>query len=223
MSSLNSKGRSLRRTKGISAQKAENQKRGWHAPPGQFGPVAPTFSPEVVKAHLDQQLCPWCGRGPFKVVALHVSQTHGIGRKELRDLAGLKANDSICSDEVSKHRRQLALERDAISAVHDAIASGRAVTNPANKRFTEAGRAALRESSRKQIARVNAMPVNPGPKRGGATRGEQMMKERGPCVVCGRQVPREYEHKRNTCSPECLSVRKADLMRERRKTMGPGR
>lgn len=217
MTGKESKGRSLRRTKGIAARKAENQKRGWHAPPGQYGPVAPTFSPEVVRAHIEQQLCPWCGRGPFQVVALHISQTHGIGKKELRDLAGLKSNDSICAPGYSEVRKRLAVERDAISAVHEAVREGRAVTNPKHKVFTQAGLAALRESSRRQAARINAMPFNPGPKRGGAKRGEQLMKERGPCVICGEQVPREYPHKYKTCSPKCRRELKSKNMRELRK------
>lgn len=208
--------RVLKHTRGENANKIESANRRRHPNAGAFGPQVPTFSPDYVHGYLDQQLCPWCGRGPFKVVALHVAQVHGIGRKELRDLAGLKSNDSICSKEFSDGARSRAVERNAITAVHDAISSGRATTNPPTKFYTRAGLEASREGSRRQIARVNAMSENPGPKRGGAARGKQMMKERLPCVICGSSVPRKYAHRTKTCSPECRSELKSRNLRELR-------
>jgi hypothetical protein len=63
------------------------------------------LTPEVVRQFIESQTCPWCGRGPFEVLASH-TRTHGYGRKELRALAGLALHDSICSKSVSDHRRE---------------------------------------------------------------------------------------------------------------------
>lgn len=46
---------------------------------------------------IERQICPFCGSGPFTVVAIHVSKAHGIDRLELRDLLGLTySRSSIC-------------------------------------------------------------------------------------------------------------------------------
>lgn len=49
-----------------------------------------------------RQICPFCGSGPFTVVAIHVSRVHEINRKELRDLIGVFYTESICDPFHSK-------------------------------------------------------------------------------------------------------------------------
>lgn len=61
---------------------------------------------EQVRVAIVKQLCPWCGKGPYKVVAIHTSKAHEIDAWELRERAGLTTNDSICSPEVSDQRRR---------------------------------------------------------------------------------------------------------------------
>ena len=43
-----------------------------------------------------RQVCPFCGEGPFLVVARHVYLMHGITSRELRNMLGILANESIC-------------------------------------------------------------------------------------------------------------------------------
>lgn len=71
--------------------------------------VAP--SKEALRAAIESQTCPWCGRGPFKMLASHTNREHGIDRVELRDLAGLPRRSSICSPETSEISRRALVER----------------------------------------------------------------------------------------------------------------
>lgn len=47
-------------------------------------------------------LCPYCGDGPFTVVAIHASKKHGIDRHEIRELVGVSEKTSICDPTYSE-------------------------------------------------------------------------------------------------------------------------
>lgn len=47
-------------------------------------------------------LCPFCERGPFKVVAIHTAHMHGLTAMDLRRLADLPNRASICDPEYSR-------------------------------------------------------------------------------------------------------------------------
>lgn len=55
---------------------------------------------------IKKQLCPFCGEGPFTVVAAHVNRRHGLDRHELRDLLGITEGESICDPFHSAARRE---------------------------------------------------------------------------------------------------------------------
>jgi len=57
--------------------------------------------------------CPWCGRTNLLVLARHVTSRHGIDRRELRRLMGVRARTPICAPDETERRRQhnLRLER----------------------------------------------------------------------------------------------------------------
>ncbi len=50
--------------------------------------------------------CPWCGRTNLLVPARHVTSRHGIDRRELRRLMGVRARAPICAPEETERRRQ---------------------------------------------------------------------------------------------------------------------
>ena len=50
--------------------------------------------------------CPWCGRTNLLVPARHVTSRHGIDRRELRRLMGVRARTPICAPEQTERRRQ---------------------------------------------------------------------------------------------------------------------
>lgn len=91
-----------------------------------------------------KQLCPFCGEGPFTVVAQHVRHRHGLNRHEFRDLLGITDSESICDPFHSaarrEHGKRVTAGRDMRALV--ALRSG-------NRRMTVAARAA-HDRSRKE-------------------------------------------------------------------------
>lgn len=53
----------------------------------------------MIRAHVEAGTCPFCDAGPFKLLARHTNVQHGIGKDELREMAGLYKYQSITSPE----------------------------------------------------------------------------------------------------------------------------
>lgn len=101
-----------RQTHGRYADPLAATKKLARSPEGQHGQViAP--DPSAVREAIEAGKCPWCGRGPYKVLATHTGRSHGIGASELRELAGLKKRASICDPSHSQSCRELLTERPA--------------------------------------------------------------------------------------------------------------
>lgn len=101
-------------TRGRYATPLDNEVKLRRGPAGQHGQiVAPTE--DAIRDAVAAGKCPWCGRGPWKVLAAHTHQAHGIDKLELRHLAGVAKKDSICdpsySQEVAERQRALAIAR----------------------------------------------------------------------------------------------------------------
>lgn len=79
---------------------------------GAYGAVVAP-SKDALRAAIAAQTCPWCGRGPFKVLALHTNKEHGVDRIELRQLADLNSKSSVCSPETSVRARDSLAARNA--------------------------------------------------------------------------------------------------------------
>lgn len=77
---------------------------------GTQAPVA-KLDEETIRNFIDSQICPWCGGGPYKVLAMHTSNRHGVSGDELRYMAGLPKSASICSPEVSEQSRESLVNR----------------------------------------------------------------------------------------------------------------
>lgn len=80
-------------------------KRARSAAAGQYGTMAAPSAASMRK-FIQAQQCPWCGRGPWKVLATHTRSAHGVSAAELRDMAGLVKQASICSDEHQANTRE---------------------------------------------------------------------------------------------------------------------
>ena len=50
--------------------------------------------------------CPWCGRTNLLVPARYVTSQHGVDRRELRRLMGVRSRTPICAPEETRRRRQ---------------------------------------------------------------------------------------------------------------------
>lgn len=62
---------------------------------------------DQIRAGIEAQICPWCSKGPFKILASHTTRLHGVDRFQLRDLGGFTYSASVCAPEVSEERREI--------------------------------------------------------------------------------------------------------------------
>jgi len=71
--------------------------------------------------------CPFCGRGPFQVLARHTSHAHDISGEMLRDMAGYSSKHAvICAPEFSKRvsiRSKLQAETENADARQERLVS----------------------------------------------------------------------------------------------------
>lgn len=65
-------------------------------------------SQEAFRKHVLAGICPFCGLGPYKILATHTNRAHATDRKELRELAGLYYHSSITSPEMHQMRADIA-------------------------------------------------------------------------------------------------------------------
>jgi hypothetical protein len=54
---------------------------------------------EEIRQAIAEQVCPWCGRGPFKMLAGHTQRAHGVDCDALREMAGLIKAASLCDSD----------------------------------------------------------------------------------------------------------------------------
>ena len=111
-------------------------------------------SPEKIRKFLAADSCPFCGRGPYKVVAGHVLRTHGVSARELRDLAEIKWSESICSTEHAEKMRVLAKENDRVESMRGKQRSGR--SNP----VSAAGRKSMIQAAKSIGERRRVVPTD---------------------------------------------------------------
>ncbi|MEH0586209.1 hypothetical protein QA942_19815 [Streptomyces sp. B21-106] len=104
-----------------------------------------SYDPEAVRAAIAAQRCPFCGKGPYKVIAVHTNKTHGVDKYELRDLAGLSTQDSICAPEYSERARENAIRNEIYKRGNQSPKQRRP------QRWTSAGR----DRNRSTIIAVN--------------------------------------------------------------------
>lgn len=124
----------VRGYRGVSAEALRAKRLAKKAPAGQADRVV-SYDPAAVRAAIEAQTCPFCGRGPYKVLANHTRQAHGVDRRELRNLAGLLLKDSICSPETSRKSREHALRTRTVEAATQAARDSRK-----QRQWTEAGK-----------------------------------------------------------------------------------
>lgn len=74
------------------------------------GPID-VLPPEVVREFIASQICPWCKRGPFKLLASHVNSAHGVDRHALKEMALMFDTEPACDPQLSEKRRDFNLQR----------------------------------------------------------------------------------------------------------------
>ncbi|MFD6968352.1 hypothetical protein [Streptomyces sp. NPDC059949] len=139
-------------------------------------------------------------------------QRHGVDRHELRRLAGLVKQASICSPEYSEKHRQLLVERGGI-APKERPKKGRKIV------LSEAGRTVHRRTLEALAERPRTPAQMAASKANGIKRGEQLRKPRQPCANCGTEVPfRPSKAAAKTCSAQCLTELKSRNMSAARRS-----
>lgn len=94
---------------------------------------------------LEAYMCPWCDRGPFKVVTQHTSRMHGIGPKELRDMAGLYYTTTLSAESTLEKRRANGRKRDMSQ-----VRKGRTLGDQSFKHYSAAAKENYGEQRRRK-------------------------------------------------------------------------
>lgn len=129
------------RTANVSTAGLEAKRKNQQAPAGDFGARLPTFSKDVVRRAIEAGICPWCNRGPYKMIASHTTRVHGVDARELRDLAGLTYSTSLLPEETRQKFSDRAHRQREAGVLVGSPNGGRGP-----HRLSEAGKDALRRS-----------------------------------------------------------------------------
>lgn len=178
--------------RGVSAEALRAKRLAEKTPSGQQDENRlVSYDPAHVRAAIEAQMCPFCGAGPFGVLAGHTVRAHGIDRTQLRSLGGYTAKESICSPDA--HAR--------FGAHTQRLQGGgklwRGNSLHGGHQLTEEGKRRQAEKNRKRGARIREMY------------------EADPdiCVSCGAAISYDKHRVANgpllTCSDECNRARAA--------------
>lgn len=66
----------------------------------------PTAEELRVRNCIERQVCPFCGRGGFRVLARHTQAAHGVNARALREMAALPMAASICAPDFARELRE---------------------------------------------------------------------------------------------------------------------
>jgi hypothetical protein len=172
--------------------------------------VQPLGTEEIVAA-LENQICPWCGKGPYTFLGMHIYRKHGLTVMQLKEMADLPIGTPTCDPKYSEKRAEMAKECDAVLAcqyVNTVTLSpyGRKRRAIHNRRISKERLAReTPEETRTRMMAVNAQR-DPEKYRKARRRGEEKA-----CPVCGDTFYRQPSHHQVYCSSRCYheSRRKA--------------
>ncbi len=124
--------------RGVPVERLRVQELAKRGPAGVFGHVAP-LSREAMQRAIESQICPWCGKGPFKMLPVHTNKVHGVDKWEFRELAGLTSQQALIADETRQAMREAALRNDPQSTAQRARAGAASKSGRRTQRWTTAG------------------------------------------------------------------------------------
>lgn len=183
--------------RGVSAETLRAKRLAKKTPAGQQDEDRlVSYDPAHVRAAIEAQMCPFCGEGPFGVLAGHTVRAHGIDRVQLRSLGGYTVKESICSPKSSAvaRNRTVSLHAEGKLWAGNPLTGGSALTNEGRRRRAETAELRRRRSRENYEANPDR------------------------CEICGTALPYEKQraaHTRTvTCSEDCRRVRLAEKARE---------
>ena len=101
---------------------------------GYRGRVVTSIDVAEIREAIVTQICPWCGKGPFAMLAVHTNKAHDIDKWQLRELAGYTTRQALCAPDISEKMRQAQLDNPHIEKMQEALERGRKA-----RRWTTAG------------------------------------------------------------------------------------
>lgn len=165
------------------------------------------ISVEAARQAIAVQVCPFCGKGPYRVLAAHTSHQHGIKTEQLHDLARIPYSKSICSPEVSAQKSAVSKEKWPTGGRPWTPAHAKPRRSEAKKDIDEQrvvhGRKRYDKGCRCEMCRA-ALAAH--------MRHMRQLHPK-PCLKCGRAVPKpEFRRGAKWCSA-CAEVRSRELLR----------
>lgn len=118
----------------------------------------PDNKPADWLAAVKQGICPFCGAGPFIVVASHVQRMHGYDRREFRDMLGVYYGDSICDPDHSKLRAEHSrrMYKEGRTRIGTTQGAPRNLSMAAKRRNAEQAKRTMTPEMRKRIGKTNS-------------------------------------------------------------------
>lgn len=166
----NPNNQTVRAFRGVSAESLRAQRLAKKGPEGQADRVV-SYDTQAVRAAIEAQTCPFCGRGPFKVIAVHTNKMHGVDKWELRNLAGLTSSESICASDYSEGARDRAVRRK----FHEYGGQTQKKTGRRPQRWTSAGLARNTQIIRSVNASTDPATLQQWRQKAGEARAAQML------------------------------------------------
>lgn len=162
--------------------------------------------PEKLRAFIDAQVCPWCGKGAFRQLGVHTVQKHGISAFEVKNMAGLKTEDPICSKE-SSEAMSLRPQNN-----NESFRKSKKHTGVPHTRFTKAGMASQKAQAQRLAEDLARAAFRHDPVMHEEWRLKIKLSHSGNrvfcCLVCDAQFCVINLHKdkgrHKTCSDQCL-------------------
>lgn len=121
---------------------------------GTDGRVAPP-SKEAMRKFIEAGTCPWCGAGPYKVLATHTGRAHGVDGHELRELAGLTKFASICSPEYAAAKAAALAGKKLPDHAYGEGQRKRRTLSEAGRESQRAKAAKVSQADRERAARIS--------------------------------------------------------------------
>ncbi len=120
-------------------------------PEGLYGRTSPPFQ-ERLRACIAAGRCPWCDRGPYKVLATHTLRAHAISGAELREMAGFIKTATICDPQLSQKYSAARRGQRLPDAAYERARASRRVFGPAGLAVQRAKLASARSPEQQRRA-----------------------------------------------------------------------
>lgn len=154
-------------------------------------------SVEATRRALMAGICPFCGRGPFRVLAGHTQRIHAVDRFELRELADLTYSTSILDERTRQEFSARARARLA-AGVPLPVGGG-----PGQRRRLSPAARRIAADKLRRFAEQAGPEAMARQRLAAARRAAERSRKPHPCPACGTLLPTAHPI---TCSAPCRRI-----------------